>query len=305
VLLAALIVAGFLWLRPAFSAGLRRLAVPLAMLVAYALMIGLAVGGGRGVNSSRYLFLGGLLVLMIVVLAFPRRPLRRVELTLVGVACALSLSVNVIQYHQAAGELRTLGGWNRAALAALRDFEPDGGYPEPAASLDGSVGPSPDDVSNNLTFSAPEYLSAIARFGDPADSAAQLRHATAGELAAADRMLMRANGFYLYPTSEKLRGRCRVLDGAPEAPATQTLPVPAGETILAGTGAGGPGFHAWIRGIGRTFDAAATVPGGFRARLTGPAGPVRWRVRFAFLQPGRVCLAPAPGRGRRRPTSRY
>lgn len=295
VLLGLLLIAVIARLR-AGTAHASRALVPLAMLLCYAVLIGLVANELRPPTSVRYLYPAALFSLLLLATLAPRRPLRRVEKGLLAALVAVSLGANIMSYHQAAEEIRGIGSQNRVALAALRQFEPPAGYPGDDLSVDGAIGSGPMGVDNNMRFSASEYMQAVDRFGDPAASPDELRGASPGERTAADRLLARAMELALVPAEATAAGRCRRLRGSVGEQATYGLRPRPGAKLTISTDSEGPGFAILARALSSAFTPIAALPGGFAGRLAVPeAGRPSWQLRIKTAQPADVCITGVAG----------
>ena len=157
-------------------------------LVVYLALVATGLSPARAPNASRYVYMGGVLALLLV--AELGRDVR--WSTVVGLVAAvlfgLSLTANVAELRAGGHLFAAEGETNRATLAALelaRDrVDPD------LAVEDSSTSHSHPD----MLFPASAYFDAVAEFGSPAFDESEL--AAAGEQAreAADQELARALG---------------------------------------------------------------------------------------------------------------
>lgn len=155
-------------------------------LLAYMALVAVGLSPARAPNASRYVYMGGILALLLV--AELGRDIR--WSTAVGTIAfglfGLSLMANVAQLRVGGHLFEAEGATNRATLAALELSRAD---VEPGFLVeDGSEEHSHPD----MFFTASAYLDAAGDFGSPAYSEQQLL--TAGEQAreAADQELYRA-----------------------------------------------------------------------------------------------------------------
>jgi len=231
-------------------------------LVVYMALVATGLGPARAPNASRYVYMGGVLALLLV--AELGRDVRWT--TAVGVAAAvlfgLSLTANVAELRAGGHLFGAEGDTNRATLAALElaryRVDPD------LAVEDSSTTHSHPD----MLFPAWAYFDAAADFGSPAFDESEL--AAAGEQAreAADQELVRALGVEA----------ARV--GSPRVDRTGRAP----------TVEGGAGGRALTRGPcvallpepGRTGTFTLELPPGGLSYRTAPAKALKVKLgRFA------------------------
>jgi hypothetical protein len=159
--------------------------------------IGLAQDEGRTPTSSRYLYPGGVFVLLIVAELLRGVRLGRRGVVLLGVWTVVVLAAGATNLRWAGVELTKLAQFDRAELAALelvRANVPPGYSPE------ASVHPQ---VRGHYLFAivAGSYFSAIDDYGSPAYSVSELRRAPPEPRQAADLVLAETTGLSAVPAA--------------------------------------------------------------------------------------------------------
>jgi hypothetical protein len=211
-------------------------------LVVYLALVATGLSPARATNASRYVYMGGVLALLLV--AELGRDVRWTTTTglVAAVLFGLSLTANVAELRAGGHLFAAEGETNRATLAAL-ELARDRVDPDLAVEDSSTTHSHPD-----MLFPAWAYLDAAADFGSPAFAESEL--ATAGEQAreAADQELVRALGIEATeagsprveragqaPTVEGeaggralTRGPCVALLPEPGQTATFTLELPPG-----------------------------------------------------------------------------
>ncbi len=170
-----------------------------ATLVIYLALVASGLSPARAPNASRYVYMGGILLLLLV--AELGRDIR--WSTTVGliafVFLGLSLLANVAELRVGGHLFTAEGATNRATLAALElsreQVDPD------LMVEDGSTAHSHPD----MLFSAAAYFDAAADFGSPAYSLDQLLATGEQAKEAADQELVRALDLKAEPPSTRLR----------------------------------------------------------------------------------------------------
>ncbi len=176
--------------------------VPIVVLIAYFLMVGIALNQYRNTFDTRLVYLGS--VLMLVALAALYAPYRPTRAVLAGVAVVFTFSIcaNVAELGDSAQFWRAQSSSNRAKLAAV---ELAGQAAAPAVRVE-----APPEA---MTFTVAQFRELDADFGLPAYSESELRDSAPGARRAADREL------------------ARVLELAPQ-PAPQLKPFPAARGLV-------------------------------------------------------------------------
>lgn len=264
-----------------------RAALPVFVaLCAFWLLTGLVAGPARQPYSSRYLYVGVLLVILLaatLIAASPRRGPCAVALACV---CAIGLVPNLRELHYGGEFFRAQSEQNRAALAAaglLVGRGVDGMLVEDEAA------PAPGTVAD-MTFPIGRYGVASEEFGTPALSLAELREASPAARGVADWTLARATPLALRPGSP-VPGPCRRFAPPLRGGALTTALPRRGLWVAA---AAGPPVAVSARRFGDEFSVeVGTVSGGRAAVLAPIAGPAgsHWQVRLKARQPLRVCPA--------------
>jgi hypothetical protein len=251
--------------------------------------IALVLDPGRTTSSSRYIYPGVvLLLLMCAEIARGRRLRRRGLIALAVVTGGLLIAVQIPDLNQGATALGNLGRFDRAELTALdlgRGVVAPAFMPEPL--------PSPQLGHHYLEhIDAGSYYRAVDAFGSPAYTVAELLRAPAGPRAAADEVLSRAIGVAPHPVSGPAAGAaCRELAPAP-SPVVVSVP-PGGFVLTAGQATP---IAVRLRRFGGDFGPfAVALPAiAGRGSVVVPIHPdsagVPWRAQLSGVtQPVRLC----------------
>lgn len=231
-------------------------------LVVYTALVAAGLSPARAPNASRYVYMGGVLALLLV--AELGRDVRwSTAVSLVAaVLFGLSLTANVAELRVGGHLFGAEGETNRATLAAL-ELARDRVDPNLAVEDSSTTHSHPD-----MLFPAWAYFDAAADFGSPAFDEAEL--AASGEQAreAADQELVRALGIEAAPA------------GAPRVDRAGQAPTVSGEA----------GGRALTRGpcvallpeAGRTATFTLELPPGGLSYRTAPGNTVEAKLgRFA------------------------
>jgi hypothetical protein len=274
----------------------------LAALAAYLVLVGLGLSEIRPPGASRYIYMGGVLVVLAGVELWPATVRLRWRWLAVGAAALLlALMANVAGMKGGADFIKDESAYNRAELGALdlaRDQVNPAFVPEPT-----SLGPE-DPPHQDLVFNAAQYFAAVGDYGSPADSESELAAEPAGPRAQADKVSAAALAVAAEPgkpagsgpppqnlgalnADVEEHGAClRVTPLVEDAPAAVTVEVPAG----------GVGYEAERPpkiAIGRfADDQPVAIPPTSRAgtlSIPADASSRPWRASFAFTGSGKVC----------------
>ncbi len=166
-----------------------RAALPVvAALLALWVLTGLSAGPPRQPTSSRYLYPGAILVLLLAAQLLASSPWRRRAGLALAAVCLLGLLPNLREVHYFGNFFREQSDQDRAVLAAA-----DGLGAEAPADLLLELDGDPAGVGvADMGFTLGVYREARARYGSPAFSAAALLSAPASAQAAAARLRQRA-----------------------------------------------------------------------------------------------------------------
>ncbi len=160
-----------------------------AIVSAYLVLVGLGLRPGRPPDASRYVYTGGVLVLLLIVELCNGLRIARGWAIAATALTALSLIANVAQMRDAGTFFRAETSLNRAELAALelaRPCIPDDYVPETKIT---TIYPHAD-----MHFTAAEYFEARDELGSPAYSPEQLAAASPGAREAAETVFAEALG---------------------------------------------------------------------------------------------------------------
>ena len=210
-------------------------------LLAFWVALALAFGQGRDPSMARYVYAGGVLVLLILAEAVRGIRLSPVKLAVLYAITALAVLGNLARLRDGERFYRSFGTTLRAQLTGLeiaRDHVSPAFRLAPAPSLE--------------VIQAGPYLGAVSRIGSPAYSQAQLVREPEGLRHAADATLVAALGISLSPSGGEPVGACRRVTGAAGAPPTVLVRPPG--IALRSAAAGQVAL--------RRFASSATVPVG-------------------------------------------
>ena len=161
----------------------------LAILVSFWFLTRLT---GRAPEASKYQYIGGILLLMVLAEAAAGIRLRRpVVLVALGVG-SLAVIANLVALHYYYGGMSVLANRARGALAA---FQVGGASADPNFT----VGLNNNYVAPLKSLQIGPYLSAVAAFGSPAYGASALANASEEARVAADQLLAPAEHLSPFP----------------------------------------------------------------------------------------------------------
>lgn len=261
-----------------------------ATLVIYLALVAAGLSPARAPNASRYVYMGGILLLLVVVeLGRDIRWSPTVGL-IAFVFLGLSLLANVAELRVGGHLFAAEGATNRATLAAL---ELSREHVDPDLMVeDGSTTHSHPD----MLFSTAAYFDAAADFGSPAYPLDQLLAAGEQAKEAADQELVRALDLKAEPLSSRLRaagppprvvvasngrsvaaGGCAVLTPSPGQAASFQLELPPGGFSYATPP--GTQLEVHLARFATAFGNSIPVPFD-RGEIAIPpdAGEVQWRA---------------------------
>lgn len=279
--------------------------VPLLTLLSFWLLTSAVASPARAPESSRYLYISVILLLLVFAQEIGATPVRGRAALVLSAICAFALLPNIREITYAADGARIQAEANRAVMGAadlIIGEAPGDTLLEDSADVVGVQ-------SADLAFSLEKYAASRQRFGAPAFSVAQIE--AAGFLAhtAADHFLARALSIEVVPasappgrlpvaleveqsggTSKRVNGCLRftpIVDGA-----LLSLKLPVGGLwIRPATGAPVPVRVArFDQSFGVSMSAALA---GRASKLTLPATRASsgWRAQLAPSQPLLLCAA--------------
>jgi hypothetical protein len=253
------------------------------------LSIALVQDEGRTTESSRYLYPGGVFVLLIIAELLKGVRLGRRGQAAVAVWLAVVLVAGVGNLRWAADEFDEHARFTGTELAAL---ELARGTVSPEYSPEGSVH---DLVRGHWLYAvvAGPYFAAIDDYGSPAYSLAELRRAPPEPRLAADLLLAEATGLQAEPTSETARG-CNRLTPREDAPGQAVLTVPPSGLVIDGDQ--GTPLELRLRRFADVFGVElGEIDGRDRVEVKpapDSAAEVPWRAQLDRIRrPLRVCGA--------------
>jgi hypothetical protein len=219
------------------------------VLLAYLALVAVGLSPARAPNASRYVYIGGMLTLLLVAELARRIRWTTASGLVAFVLLALSLMANVAELRAGGRLFAAEGDTNRATLAAL-ELSRDRVDADLAVEDESTAHSHPD-----MLFPAWAYFAATDEFGSPAFSLVELSDAGSQAREAADQELVRA----LALTPEAPRPLRRPLQAPPVA-----LGVSGGGTRPAGR------CLALLPDAGSTGSFLVEVPRGGFAYRTGP-----------------------------------
>jgi hypothetical protein len=267
----------------------------IVVLVAYFLLVGIALSPARNTFDQRLVYLGSVLTLLAVAeLLAPYRP-GRTALIAIGVAFVFSICANVAELGDSAKPLRAESASNRAKLAAVE-------IAGPAAPADAAVEEPPDDMA----FSVGIWRELKAEVGSPAYSEAELRTAPPPAREDADEELVSLLGIAQRPTASleptsagerievsladsgtvEQRGSCVSLVPLPDTAMTTVLEVPQGGIAYSST-------DPVALTLGRFADATSVAlparAGDVVVRFPADSSPAPWVASLETTRPTLLC----------------
>jgi hypothetical protein len=249
---------------------------PLAALIAFWTLTGLASGLGRGPQSSRYMLAGVILLLLVALAAARGHSIGRGWLAALFAAAVTMAALNLLILQRAHDFFHAYSTNARAQLAMLElagskanpDFNP--GAATPAAS------------SEWVLLRTADYLAGVARYGSPAETLADVRGASTPIRQRADQVLAAATGLTLRVSRSPRPGiACRTIAGR-SLRSSFGLPV-SGALVRAAGGSGmalgrfaSPSASAGLLGPGQW--EALSLPSGRVGRGWSAAAPTARRL---------------------------
>jgi hypothetical protein len=258
----------------------RSLWVSLGIVLAYWSLGGLAYEPGlRGPESTRYLYPGAVMVLLVATDAARSVRFSRLGIAALLTVAAVSVVINVGRMRDGAAEFRAYSVAARAQFAAMelaRD-RIDPGFEAAAAA------PTVSPVGARASI----YFASADRYGTLGYSRAELERRPEGVRSVADRILAPALRLRLTPARGPARG-CRALAGGAGGETIEFELPPGGASVRARGGRGMP------VAVGRFAAPTATVgflvPGEravLRIPKNAPPGP--WRASIEGATSAQVC----------------
>lgn len=242
---------------------------------------------GHDATSSRYQYVGAILLLLIAAELVRGVRFGLGALAIGAAVVALAVLSNLNFLHQAADDHDRTSDLIRADLGAV-EIARDTVAP-------GFVLTNPIAGTSDVEVSAGSYLSAVDDFGSPADTSAEIAAEPESAREAADRVLASALGLHVVPRTAEAVGDCRTVELA-----TTVSPMSFGPGKLTVTGE--PATRATMRL--RRF-AADSFPVGAGKVTDGTVGislpvdrsQVLWQLQVVGHGRVQVCFEPAPSIG--------
>ncbi|HEU4736329.1 MAG TPA: hypothetical protein VFS48_04795 [Solirubrobacterales bacterium] len=248
----------------------------LGTLLAYLALVAVGLDPARAPNASRYVYMGGILALLLV--AELSRDVRWSTVTglLASVALGLSLLANASELRAGGRLFEAEGATNRATLAAL-ELNRDRVNPEFFVEDATAAHSHPD-----MFFTAGAYFDAVANFGSPAFSLDQLLASAEQAREAADQELVRALELTVAPSRAAIAPR----GGTPP----KLLGASNGDGVVLG------GCIGLVPGQGHAASFRLELPAGGFAYRPAPASEVELNLS-RFGEAFSTALSPVKGPG--------
>jgi hypothetical protein len=288
--LAPLIVLGLIPLIAAVGLRMRsRIAIgapfwtTLVVLISFWLLTAASTAPGRTPWASRYQYVGGVLLLMVLAgLASGIRMRGAAILTALAIG-ALGAIANLRVLHDEYGKRADLATRARGGLAG---FEVGGASADPGFT----VGPQNSDILPLYSVAVGLYLSAVDAFGSPAYSPSELPEAPENARVAADQLLARAEGLQLAPVDQ-----LPPAGGPPPLVADGSARTAASSgSCLTVTGASGPSPPIALPRPGVTIAGPADSVEAVELRRFASSFPVRYELRGTGVLLIRTDRSPQP-----------
>ena len=280
-----------------------RLVTLVFLTLAYLTLIALGLSAIRSPEAPRYVWMGSVIVLILLIEVAAGLRLSTFVKTCVWAALGLSLVGNVAELHTAGLFFRGESEYNRAELGALEVVRPNA---DPATLIES---PSTAFYPHfDLGYSASMYFDAVDRYGSPADSEAELRTAPEGPREQADQTMARALGISAAPIAgltvprtgpgvgllgaaqgeARRRGRCVALRPDRGKDAQLYLVVPPGG--LAYAPQRGPAPSLALRRFGSRFTVEVAAPrGAARVEIPSDSSLQPWIAQLKSSLPVTTC----------------
>lgn len=256
----------------------------LTAALAFWLLAGANTIAGREAWSSRYLYIGALLVLLVAADLLCGVRIPRPALAVAAVLALVLVGFNLVPLREGRDFFRGESDLTKADLGALEIAAPT---VEPSFAL-------PPEISGTTFLSeitAGEYLRAVSEYGSPADDPAALAAAPAEDRAQADVVLANALPVAIETEAAPASngGECSRLAGV----AGESIPLAPGRTtITLGAGTGTVGLRRFA-----ATDSLVTegIAAGSTTALAIPADRSKrpWLLRVTSPGGATVCTEPA------------
>jgi hypothetical protein len=269
----------------------------LVVLISFWLLTAASEAPGRSPWASRYQYVGGVLLLMVLAsLASGIRVRGAVILTALAVG-GLAAIANLRVLYDEYGRRADLATRERGALAA---FQVGGASADPGFT----AGPHNTDIIPLYSVAVGPYLSAIDAFGSPAYSASELLEAPEDARVAGDQLLAQAEQLRLtavdqpppaggpppvvadgIATTASPPGSCLTVPGTGDASPPVELPRP-GVTV---TGPVGSVETVELRRFASSFSIRYELRGTAVLLIRTDRSPRPWLLRVSGPGPTRIC----------------
>jgi hypothetical protein len=274
----------------------------LVVLVSFWLLTAASNTAGRPPWASRYQYVGGVLLLMVLAnLASGTRLRRPVVFAGVGIACVAVIANLVVLRHY----YGRMSDWATRARGALAAFEVGGASADPGFT----TGPDNTDITSLNSLEVGPYLSAVEAFGSPTYGTSGLANASEPARIAADQLLAKAEELRLIPVANPPppRGPPPQISGAPgEGGATKgscltvsgsggrTFPIDLPRPGVTVSGPAGTVEAVQLRRFADSFPVRFQLQGSGLLLIRSDRSPRAWQLQVLGPGPTRICgIAPA------------
>jgi hypothetical protein len=275
----------------------------LVVLLSFWLLTAASHVSGRPPWASRYQYVGGVLLLMVLASLASGFRVRGAAILAALAVGGLAAIANLAVLHKNYQGLADLATRERGALTG---FEVGGASADPAFR----TGPGNTDITSLNSVEVGPYLSAVNAFGSPAYGASELPNAPEEARVAADQLLADAESLRLVPVDRPPpprgpppqvaggsgaatapRGSCLTVGGAGAASPPIELPRP-GVTV---SGPAGSAEAVELRRFASSFPVDFQLRGTGVLLIRTDRSPRPWQAQFRGPGPVRVCgLAGGP-----------
>ena len=274
----------------------------LAVLLSFWFLAAINTMPGREATASRYQYVGGFLLLMVLADLVSGIRLRRLAVFAVLAVSCLALITNLLVLRD---NYERMSDWATRARGALAAFEVGGASADPNFV----TGPANTDIVSLNSLRVGAYLSAVDAFGSPAYGASKLAEASEEARVAADQLLADAEELRLVPAARPsrpggapprvageagggtaLKGSCLTASGAGGTSPPIDLPRP-GITVTAPAGAA---ETVGLRRFASSFPVRFPLRGSGVLLIRSDRSPRPWQLRVSGPGPTRICgIGPA------------
>ena len=275
----------------------------LAVLLSFWFLAAISTMPGREATASRYQYVGGFLLLMMLADLVSGIRLRRPAVFAVLAVSCLALITNLLVLRD---NYERMSDWATRARGALAAFEVGGASADPNFV----TGPANTDIVSLHGLRVGAYLSAVDAFGSPTYGASGLSDASEPARVAADQLLANAEGLRLIPVAHpppplgppprisgaggkgaSTKGSCLTVSGSGGRTPPIDLPRP-GVTI---NGPASTLEAVQLRRFADSFPLRFQLRGSGVLLIRSDRSPRAWQLHVLGPGPTRICGIAAAG----------